>query len=141
MTKDELALKIAIHMRAREGERVVAGMVLEAVREGYARVALHTGAGMLNGHGTVHGGMIFTLADTAFAYACNSRNEVAVAQQVSIIFASPARAGEILVAEAVEQAMQGRSGVYQVTIRAGDRVVAIFQGLSRVIGGKILPDE
>jgi acyl-CoA thioesterase len=139
MTGDELAWKVAEAMRAREGGDVQAGMTLEAAREGYARVALDVGAGMLNGHGTVHGGMIFLLADTAFAYASNSRNEAAVAQQVSIVFVAAGAAGERLLAEAVEQAMQGRSGVYQVTVRGGDdRVVAIFQGLARLIGKKIL---
>jgi acyl-CoA thioesterase len=140
MTADERALKVASHMRAREGERVAAGMTLEAASEGYARVALECGPETLNSHGSVHGGMIFTLADSAFAYACNGRDEAAVAQQVSIVFVSPARGGERLVAEAVEQTVQGRSGVYHVTVRAGERVVAVFQGLSRLIGGTVLPE-
>lgn len=141
MTRDELALKIATHMRSLDGAHVATGITLEAAREGYARVALHAGADMLNSHGSVHGGMIFTLADTAFAYACNGRNEAAVAQQVSIVFVSPGRDGEILVAEAVEQTVQGRSGVYQVTVRAGDRVVAVFQGLARMIGKQVISEE
>jgi acyl-CoA thioesterase len=137
---DELALNVALHMRRGEGAHVAAGMTLEAAREGYARVALDAGADMTNGLGTVHGGMIFLLADTAFSYACNSRNQAAVAQQVSIVFISPAAPGERLVAEAVEQTVQGRSGVYQVTVKAqGDRVVAIFQGLARLIGKTVLP--
>ncbi len=141
MTKDELAVKVATHMRSLEGEHVASGLTLEAVREGYARVALECRADMLNSHRTLHGGIIFTLADTAFAYACNSRNEAAVAQQVSIVYVSPGLEREILVAEAVEQTVQGRSGVYLVTVKAGDRLIAVFQGLSRIIGKKVLPDE
>jgi acyl-CoA thioesterase len=141
MTKDELAVKVATHMRSLEGEHVASGLTLEAVREGYARVALECRADMLNSHRTLHGGIIFTLADTAFAYACNSRNEAAVAQQVSIVYVSPGLEREILVAEAVEQIVQGRSGVYHVTVKAGDRLIAVFQGLSRMIGKKVLPDE
>lgn len=141
MTKDELALRVASHMRAADGAHVTAGLTLETAREGYARVALAVGEDMLNSHGSLHGGVIFTLADTAFAYACNSRNEAAVAAQASIIFISPVQAGETLVAEAVEQTLKGRSGVYQVTIRAQDsRIVAIFQGLSRTIGKSIILD-
>ncbi len=142
MSKDELAWRIATYMRASEGAHISAGLRLIAAREGYAEVALEVDETMLNSHGTVHGGIIFTLADTAFAYACNSRNEAAVAQNASIAFLSPGRAGERLTAQAVQQASVGRSGVYTVTVRApGERVVAVFQGLSRTIGQKILPDE
>jgi acyl-CoA thioesterase len=126
-------------MRSKEGAHVATGITLEAARAGFARVALDADAVMVNSHGTIHGGVIFTLADTAFAYACNSRNEAAVAQQVSIVFLTPGRAGERLVAEAVEQGVQGRSGVYTVTVRAGERTVAVFQGLSRTIGQAVLP--
>lgn len=140
MTEDDLALKVAAHMRAAEGAHVAAGLTLEAAREGYARVALAVNRDMLNGHGSVHGGVIFTLADTAFAYACNSRNNAAVAAQASIVFVSPGQAGEVLVAEAAEQSLQGRSGVYQVTVKANNgRVVAIFQGLSRMVGKPVMP--
>lgn len=138
MGADELAWRVAVHMRGTEGAHVGAGVTLEAAREGYARVALDVSAAMLNSLGTLHGGVIFTLADIAFSYACNSRNEAAVAQQVSIVFLSPGRAGERLVAEAMEQAVQGRSGVYTITVRAGERVVATLQALSRTIGQKIL---
>jgi len=140
MSKDQLAFQVASYMRAREGAHVATGLTLEAAREGYARVALDVDDAMLNSHGTVHGGVIFTLADTAFAYACNSRNQAAVGQQVSIVFVSPGQPGERLVAEAVEQSLQGRSGVYAVTVKApDDRVVALFQGLSRMIGQNIIP--
>jgi acyl-CoA thioesterase len=141
MGADELAWQVASFMRAQEGAHIGAGLTLEAAREGYARVALEVSAAMLNSHKTLHGGVIFTLADTAFAYACNSRNEAAVAQQVSIVFLSPGQAGDHLVAEAVEQSVQGRSGVYTVTVRAGTRVIATIQALSRNIGQKVLPTD
>ena len=109
------------------------------MRQGYARIAMMVRGDMLNGHGFAHGGMIFSLADTAFAYACNSRNASTVAQQASIVFLAPAKEGERLVAEAQEQALSGRSGVYQVTVRnrKGEKI-AVFQGLSRAIGGAVL---
>jgi acyl-CoA thioesterase len=139
MTEDELAWQVASAMRAQEGSHAGAGLTLQAARAGYARVALAATPEMLNGHGTLHGGAIFTLADTAFAYACNSRNEAAVASQVSIVFLSPGRAGETLLAEAKEVSREGRSGVYQVTVTGEDgRVVAAFQGLSRFLGRPVL---
>lgn len=97
---------------------------------------------MLNGHGSVHGGLIFALADTAFAYACDARNISTVAQQASIIFVSPATVGEILIAEAHEVTVAGRSGVYAVEVQSRDgRVVAIFQGLSRAVGGPVVIEK
>ena len=142
MTADERAHIIATHMRAHEGDHVGAGLTLLEAREGYARVTLTATPAMLNSHQTLHGGVIFTLADTAFAYACNSRNQAAVAQQVSIIFLAPAQAGETLTAEAVEHALQGRSGIYHVTVTgAAGRTIATFQGLARLIGQTVLPPE
>ena len=85
---------------------------------------------MVNGHGMAHGGMIFSLADTAFACACNSAGPVTVASSGDIVFVSPARAGEVLLAEAVQRVGFGRHGVYDVTVRCGDRVVAEFRGRS-----------
>ncbi len=94
---------------------------------------------MLNGHRIGHGGMIFALADTAFAYACNSRNENTVAQNASISFLAPARPGDVLIAEAREASRAGRTGVYQVSVRTQDgRAIAEFAGLSRTIGGSVI---
>jgi acyl-CoA thioesterase len=96
-------------------------------------------ADMLNGHGTVHGGLIFALADSAFAYACNSRNLRSVAAQASIVYLEPARAGDVLVAEAEERALVGRSGVYNVSVRTADgRAIAEFTGFSRSVGGEVV---
>ena len=141
MSANETADKVARTMLAAEGTGPAWGIEIRDVREGYARISMRLRPDMLNGHRIAHGGMIFALADTAFAYACNSRNVRTVAAHASITFLEAARAGELLTAEAVEQALRGRSGVYNVTVRAEDeRTIAIFQGLSRSIGGPIIGD-
>jgi acyl-CoA thioesterase len=132
---DRLARAVADRMLAREGTGPAWGVEIEEVREGYARIAMTLRADMLNGYAMAHGGMVFAIADTAFAYACNSRNVATVAQGASIVFLSAAREGERLTAEAREVALEGRSGVYAIIVSAADRVVATFQGQSRAIGG------
>ncbi len=142
MGANETADKVARAMLSREGTGPAWGIEIEEAREGYSRISMRLSASMLNGHGTAHGGMIFALADTAFAYACNSRNVKSVAAQASIAFLDAGREGERLVAEAIEQALQGRSGVYNVVVTGEDgRTIAIFQGLSRSVGGPIIGDE
>lgn len=137
---DALARRVAERMLAQEGTGPQWGIGIEDVREGYARLSMVVRADMLNGHRIAHGGMIFALADTAFAYACNSRNVSTVAQQASIVFLAPAKEGVRLIAEANEDAVAGRSGVYSVTVRTADgENVAVFQGLSRAVGGAMLP--
>src|SRR6188508_3292319 len=111
---NELANRVAHSMFEAEGTGPAWGIKIEEVRVDYARVSMRVRPDMLNGHGMAHGGMIFALADSAFAYACNSRNLRTVAAQASIVFLDAAREGEGLVAEASEQAVTGRSGVYQV---------------------------
>lgn len=139
---DDLARRVAEAMLAREGTGPAWALAIEDAREGYARVSMRVRADMLNGHGTAHGGMIFALADTAFAYACNSRNEVTVAQNAGISFLAPAREGDLLIAEAKEASRAGKSGVYHVRVTAEDgRAIAEFTGLSRTIGGTILGEE
>jgi acyl-CoA thioesterase len=137
--RDQRARRVADFLLAREGTGPAWGIAIEEAREGYARVSMRVRADMLNGHKSAHGGMIFALADTAFAYACNSRDEAAVAQSASILFLAAASEGEMLVAEATERATAGRSGAYAVTVRGeGGRVVAEFMGASRTIGGSLL---
>ena len=138
---DALACRVATHMHSREGTGPAWGIAIDEMREGYARISMTIAASMLNGFSSAHGGMIFALADTAFAYACNSRNVSSVAQQASIVFLRPAQAGERLLAEAREQSLVGRAGVYTVTVRnpQGDDV-AIFQGLSRAVGGPVIAE-
>lgn len=137
-----MADKVARAMLAAEGTGPAWGIEIEEAREGYARVRMTLRADMLNGHGTAHGGLVFALADTAFAYACNGRNLRSVAAQASIVYLEPAREGDMLIAEAEERALVGRSGVYNVTVRTRDgRAIAEFTGFSRSIGGQIIGDS
>ena len=142
MNADALADKIARGMLAAEGTGPAWGIEIEEAREGYARIRMTLSSAMLNGHGIGHGGMIFALADTAFAYACNSRNVTSVAAQASVVFLDAAREGEVLVAEAQEVALAGRSGVTHVRVRTADgRAIAEFQGYSRTLGGPVVEIE
>lgn len=118
------------------------GMVLERVGPGHARLSMRVGEAMVNGHGICHGGFIFALADSAMAFASNSRGERAVAQQAAITFLRPARRGERLTAEVVERAVEGRTGLYDVRVTAEDgTVIAEFRGHSRTLGEKFFGGE
>ena len=139
MDANDLAAKVAHEMLASEGTGPAWGITIEEAREGYARLSMQLRADMLNGHGIAHGGMVFALADTAFAYVCNGRNEKSVAAQASIVFLGSAAKGETLVAEAEEVAAVGRSGVTRVAVRTSDgRAVAEFTGYSRTVGGAVI---
>ena len=139
---DDLARSVAELLRSREGTGAAWGIEIEEVREGYARVAMRVRKDMLNGKAMAHGGMIFALADTAFAYACNSRNVSTVAQQASIVFLAQAHEGDRLIAEAEEQGLAGRSGVYVVQVcNEKDENIAVFQGLSRSLGVSVIEDD
>src|SRR4051812_21823937 len=138
---NELASRVAHHMLAAEGTGPAWGLTIEEVREDYARVSMIVRADMLNGHGFAHGGMIFALADTAFAYVCNGGNHASVAAQASIIFLDKVGEGETLFAEAEQVAREGRAGVTRVNVHTGDgRTVAEFTGYSRTLGGTIVED-
>ena len=140
MNADELARRVAQAMLAAEGTGPAWGITIEEARAGYARLSMTLRDDMLNGHGIVHGGMVFALADTAFAYVCNGGNEKAVAAQASIVFLGSAAAGETLIAEAQELASAGRSGVTRVAVRTAEgRAVAEFTGYSRTLGGEVVP--
>ena len=126
-------------MFADEGTGTAWGIVIEDARARYARLSMKVRADMLNGHGIVHGGMIFALADTAFAYICNGRNDKTVAAQAGIVFLGSAEEGETLIAEGEEAATAGRSGVTRVSVRTGDgRAIAEFTGYSRTLGGAVV---
>jgi acyl-CoA thioesterase len=141
-TPDELARAVADLLRSREGTGAAWGIEIEEVRAGYARIAMRVRRDMLNGKAMAHGGMIFALADTAFAYACNSRNVSTVAQQASIVFLAQAHEGDQLIAEAEEQGLAGRSGVYTVKVRnEKGEIIAVFQGLSRSLGVSVTEDD
>ncbi|AUA08898.1 Acyl-coenzyme A thioesterase PaaI [Streptomyces malaysiensis subsp. malaysiensis] len=109
------------------------GMELLEAGDGSAVVRMTVTAAMVNGHGIAHGGFVFTLADTAFACACNSHGPVTVAAGADIAFVAPARDGDVLTASARERARFGRSGIYDVTVLRGETVIAEFRGRSRVI--------
>lgn len=119
-------------------------MQMELVRcePGRATMRMTVREPMLNGHKICHGGLIFTLADSTFAFACNSRNKVAVAAGCSIEFLKPAHLGDVLTCEGVEQLLQGRHGVYdmKVTNQRGE-VVAMFRGKSAQIQGTVIPED
>lgn len=110
------------------------GMELLGVGPGTAVVRMRVALQMLNGHSIGHGGYVFMLADTAFACACNSHGPVTVAAGADITFIAPVREGDVLIATATERARFGRSGIYDVTVRRGDEVVAEFRGHSRTLG-------
>ena len=111
------------------------GIELLEAENGQATVRMTVSGAMVNGHAVAHGGYVFLLADTAFACACNSRGPVTVAAGADIAFIRPVRAGDVLEARARERVVSGRSGIYDVTVRRGDEVVAEFRGRSRTING------
>jgi acyl-CoA thioesterase len=109
------------------------GMELLSAGDGRAVVRMTVTAAMVNGHDIAHGGFVFTLADTAFACACNSHGPVTVAAGADIAFVRPVRVGDVLTAYAEERVRFGRSGICDVTVRRGDEVVAEFRGRSRTL--------
>jgi acyl-CoA thioesterase len=117
------------------------GMVLESVTPGGARLSMTVRPDMVNGYDLCHGGLIAALADSAFAFACNSHGTVTVASGFDVQLLESARLGDQLVADAREVAVRGRSGVYDVRVRCGEKVVAEFRGRSRSLGRPILEEE
>jgi len=115
------------------------GMQILSVKPGYALFAMPVRADMVNGHHICHGGFMFTLADSAFAFACNSYNQNTVASSCNIDFLAPAREGDVLEAEAVERSLSGRTGVYDITLRTrSGKIVALFRGKSYRIKGEVI---
>ncbi|MEV0172047.1 hydroxyphenylacetyl-CoA thioesterase PaaI [Streptomyces sp. NPDC050803] len=112
------------------------GLGIELLEHGEGSAVLHMTVtpAMVNGHGIAHGGYVFLLADTAFACACNSHGPVTVAAGADITFVAPAYEGDVLVARAEERTRFGRSGIYDVSVRRGDEVIAEFRGRSRTVG-------
>jgi acyl-CoA thioesterase len=116
------------------------GMTIEKVGPGFAVLSVRVGESMVNGHGFCHGGYIFSLADSAFAFACNSHNQRHVAQQCQITYLAPGRIGMRLVAEARERHRGERSGIYDVTVKTeSGETIAEFRGHSRSIPGTLVP--
>ena len=141
MTPRERARRSAAAMWSDDAASPWVGMELVSVEEGRAVLALEVAAHHCNGHGICHGGVTFTLADSAFAYACNSRNQSTVAQHNSITYTAPGRLGDRLTATATEVALTGRSGIYDVSVTNQDGIViARFRGLSRAIKGQYMAE-
>ncbi len=138
---DDLARACADAMWKEDDASSGLGMEILEVRPGEATLTMTVAPQMVNGQRIAHGGFIFTLADSAFAFACNSRNERAVAAQCQISFIRPAKLGDRLVAAAREISRNGRSGIYDVRVTAGDEVIAEFRGHSRVVAGSWLPES
>jgi acyl-CoA thioesterase len=139
MHPDALAAEVARRMWAEDRASQALGMQLLEVRSGYARLCMPIRRDMTNGHGICHGGYMFLLADSTFAFACNSHNQRAVAAGAEIHFLAPAHEGDLLTAEGVEVHVAGRSGVYdmRVTDQTG-RLVAVFRGRSATIKGQFI---
>jgi acyl-CoA thioesterase len=135
-----LAEAVAAAMYGRDTASHSLGMIIDAIAPGYARMSMPVRADMLNGHQTCHGGFIFSLADSAFAFACNSHNQVTVGASCTIDYLSPGREGDILSATAVEQALAGKSAIYDVKVSNQDgRTIALFRGKSHRLGGEVIP--
>jgi len=117
------------------------GMHLADIGPGFAVLSMTVRADMANGHGMCHGGFMFLLADSAFAFACNSHNQRAVAAGAEIHFVAPARVGDVLTARATEQHREGRSGFYDVRVTdQNDALIALFRGRSATIKGFLVDD-
>ena len=134
-----LAESVAASMYARDTATKALGMRVVRIEPGFAELTMTVRLDMLNGHAICHGGFIFTLADSAFAYACNSYNLSTVASGCAIDFIAPAREGDVLTARARERQLAGRTGVYDVEIANGrNEVVALFRGKSYRIKGHLV---
>jgi acyl-CoA thioesterase len=141
VTPEEIARRSAEAMWADDRASRALGMSVDAVGPGTATLSLTLGEDMVNGHGIGHGGITFTLADSAFAVACNSYNRATVAASAEIRFRRPTQLGDLLVATAAELTREGPDGVYDVLVTVGDVVVAVFVGRSKEIGGTLFPAD
>jgi acyl-CoA thioesterase len=142
LTANELARATGEAMFATDACSHALGIELLEVRPGYARVRMAVRPDFLNGHGMCHGGLIFTLADSSFAYACNSYNISTVASGCSIEFLRPVQNGDLLTAEAIEQTLNGRTGIYDIRVtNRAEETVAMFRGKSAQIRGSVIPTE
>lgn len=139
LSQDEIARKSAEAMWAEDHTSRGLGMTLVRVEPGVAVLSMPITQAMVNGLGLAHGGFIFTLADSAFAFACNSRGQRQVAQHCQVTYIAPGRLGMVLTAEARERQRGERSGIYDVTVRdQSGAVIAEFRGNSRSIPGSLV---
>lgn len=142
LTKLELAEASARAMWNNDSASQRLGMALDHVAPGHATLSMTITGAMANGHGNCHGGYIFTLADSAFAFACNTYNQITVGQHCAISYLEPVRVGDRLTAVAREVSRRGRSGIYDVRVSNQDGAqVAEFRGHSRVVNGTHVPQD
>lgn len=135
----QLAERAGRAMFARDPASQALGMTLDAIGPGSARMSMPVRADMINGHGSCHGGYIFMLADSAFAFACNSHNFNTVGAGCNIDYLAPARAGDVLTATATEQALRGKTGVYDVAVTNQDgQCIALLRGKSHRVAGHVV---
>jgi len=136
-----LAERVAAAMWERDGASQGLGMRIVGIGPGHAEMAMPVRADMVNGHAICHGGFIFTLCDSAFAYACNSYNLNTVASGCGIDFLAPAREGDVLTAIAQERSASGRTGVYDIEVRnqRGEKI-ALFRGKSYRVKGHVIDE-
>jgi acyl-CoA thioesterase len=139
LSPDDLARACAEAMWKDDDASQGLGMEILDVKAGQATLAMTVKPHMVNGHGIAHGGFIFLLADSTFAFACNSRNERAVAAQCNISFIKPGKLGDRLVATAKEISWTGRSGIYDVRVTVDGVAIAELRGHSRTVGGAWVP--
>lgn len=134
-----LAESVAAAMWSRDRAAQALGIRIDSVGPGRATLSMPVRGDMVNGHHICHGGLIFALADTAFAYACNAYNRNTVASACNIDFLAPGKEGDTLQAEAVERSLAGRTGVYDVTVRdSAGKTIALFRGKSHRIAGEVI---
>jgi acyl-CoA thioesterase len=141
LSSDDLARACAEAMWKEDDASKGLGMEILQIKPGEATLTMTVKPNMVNGHGIAHGGFIFTLADSAFALACNSHNERAVAAQCNISFIRPGKLGDRLIATAREISRTGRSGIYDVRVTVGDTAIAELRGHSRTLGGAWVPSS
>jgi acyl-CoA thioesterase len=130
----ELASESARRMYAADRASQALGIEITEVAPGRATASMRVSAEMVNGHAIAHGGYVFLLADTAFAFACNTYGEATVARAADVVFVAPVHVDDELIAVAQERSRSGRNGVYDVTVRRGAEVVAEFRGHSHGLG-------
>ncbi len=138
LTRQEIARRAAQVMWASDKASQALGIEIVSTEPGEAVLAMTISPEMTNGHGTAHGGFIFALADSAFAFACNSYGETTVAAHCSISFIRPGKAGARLIATAREVSRSGRSGIYDVRVTSDGETIAEFRGHSRTVGGSFI---
>lgn len=142
MTAQALAQAAAACMLSRDNATAAMGIALAEVGPGHARMTMTVRPNMLNGHQSCHGGFIFALADSAFAFACNSYNFNTVGAGCSIDYLAPGREGDVLTADAVEQALAGKSGVYDVKVSNQEgHTIALFRGKSIRVAGAVIQEQ